>query len=205
MPGHRELRKCNKTTRVAQPAPNYFAHRAGFVTRSKYDTGERTQQTHYEITLSMGANVMQRARRTRSRSRDGRQGFTLMEVLLVLAILVILGTFAVTNFSKVFAGAKIKAAQSQLNEFKTPLSIYQMDIGTYPDNNTGLQALRAAPADLADGSKWGGPYLSSEIPKDPWENDYQYEQLSPDAYKVFSAGPDGQAGTEDDIIATVGE
>ncbi len=148
---------------------------------------------------------MRRPRRNRRRGGYGRDGFTLMEVLLVLAILVILGTFAVTNFSKVFAGAKVKAAQSQLSEFKTPLSIYQMDVGTYPDNNTGLQALRVAPADLADGSKWRGPYLSSDIPKDPWENDYQYEQLGPEAYKIFSAGPDGQAGTEDDIIATVGE
>jgi general secretion pathway protein G len=126
-----------------------------------------------------------------------------MEVLLVLAILVILGTFALTNFSNVFAGAKKRAAESQLNEFKTPLSIYQMDIGSYPDNNQGLQALRVAPPDLVDVTKWNGPYLSSDIPPDPWENPYQYEQLSTGGYRVFSSGPDGQLGTDDDIVKQV--
>ncbi len=83
---------------------------------------------------------MKRRPRLPRRHHAGRQGFTLMEVLLVLAILVILGTFAVTNFGRVFGSAKIRAAESQLSQFKTPLSIYQMEIGAYP---TSLDALRA--------------------------------------------------------------
>ena len=144
-----------------------------------------------------------RRQRTRRPRREDRHGFTLMEVLLVLAILVILGTFAVTNFGKVFAGAKIKAADSQLNAFKNPLSIYQMDIGTFPNSDQGLQALRVAPPDLVNVNKWNGPYLGTDIPKDPWENDYQYELVGPTSYKVSSAGPDGQVGTDDDIIKIV--
>jgi general secretion pathway protein G len=127
-----------------------------------------------------------------------------MEVLLVLAILVILGTLAVTNFSKVFAGAKVKTARNQLSEFKTPLNIYQMDIGTYPDNNAGLQALRNPPADLADVSKWNGPYLGNEIPPDPWDNPYMYERIDQNSFRVYSAGPDGQVGTDDDIVDGAG-
>lgn len=144
--------------------------------------------------------------RTRRPCRNNRHGFTLMEVLLVLAILVILGTLAVTNFGKVFAGAKVKMAEGQLNEFKTPLTLYQLDIGTFPNNDQGLQALRAAPPDLADVTKWHGPYLSTEIPKDPWENDYQYELISTTSgigYRVYSLGPDGQANTDDDIVKLV--
>jgi general secretion pathway protein G len=126
-----------------------------------------------------------------------------MEVLLVLAILVILGTFAVTNFGRVFAGAKVKAADVQLNQFKSDLNIYQMDIGSFPNTDQGLQALRVAPADLVNVNKWNGPYLSTDVPKDPWENDYQYEMDSPTRVRVYSLGPDGQAGTDDDIIKVV--
>jgi general secretion pathway protein G len=143
---------------------------------------------------------MTRKRTTRRLRRSGRHGFTLMEVLLVLAILVIMGTFAVTNFSKVFAGAKVKSAQTQINHLIGPLNMYQMDIGTFPDNNQGLNALRVAPPDLTDPTKWNGPYLGKDIPKDPWENSYYYERLAPKEYRIYSAGPDGQPGTDDDII-----
>ena len=142
---------------------------------------------------------MTRKRTTRRPRRSGRHGFTLMEVLLVLAILVIMGTFAVTNFSNVFAGAKVKTAQTQINHLKGPLNLYQLDIGSFPDNNQGLNALRVAPPDLADPTKWGGPYLGTDIPNDPWENPYQYS-LTTTGYTITSAGPNGQSGDDDDVI-----
>ena len=142
---------------------------------------------------------MTRKRTTRRPRRSGRQGFTLMEVLLVLAILVILGTLAVTNFSKLFAGAKVKLAQNQIAELKPALTYYYYDIGSYPDNNQGLQALRVAPPDLSDPTKWNGPYLETDIPNDPWENAYQYT-LTTSGYTITSPGPNGQAGDEDDVI-----
>lgn len=146
---------------------------------------------------------MKRHSTSRRRRHGRRHGFTLMEVLLVMAILVILGTLAVTNFSRVFAGAKIKAAKTQLNQFKTPLSLYQMDIGTFPDNNQGLQALRTPPPDLADVSKWVG-YLDSDVPPDPWGGQYYYERIDQHSYRVYSAGPDGQANTDDDVVDGAG-
>lgn len=122
-----------------------------------------------------------------------------MEVLLVLAILVILGSLVVANFSGVFASSKIKAAKAQIRAFETQLDIYQLDIGSYPANEQGLQALREPPPDLADPTKWTGPYAKKDIPPDPWSNAYMYELLGANQYRISSAGPDRQAGTEDDI------
>jgi general secretion pathway protein G len=145
---------------------------------------------------------MSRGKRAPRQRHNRSHGFTLMEVLLVLAILVILGTLAATNFQKVFSSAKEDAAKNQLNEFKTPLSIYQMDVGVYPDQNQGLQALRVAPADV-DAAKWRGPYLGTDIPSDPWDHPYVYEGGG-DVYKIYSVGKDGQGNTEDDIIIQSG-
>lgn len=142
--------------------------------------------------------------RIRRRPGHGRRGFTLMEVLLVLAILVILGTLVVTNFSGVLAGSKVRAAQTQLTAFEQQIDIYQLDVGVYPTTQQGLGALRVAPPDLADPSKWQGPYARKDIPKDPWQQDYHYELLSPTQYKLYSSGPDGTPNTADDVINTSG-
>ena len=146
---------------------------------------------------------MNQRRRNRRRRRPS-QGFTLMEVLLVLAILVILGTLVVANFSGIFAASKIKVAKSQLHAFETQLDIYQLDVGVYPSTQQGLASLRAAPADLPDPSKWTGPYAKKDIPKDPWGSDYMYELINAAQYKVLSAGPDGQQNTDDDIVFVSG-
>jgi general secretion pathway protein G len=137
-----------------------------------------------------------------ARRRRCRQGFTLMEVLLVLAILVIMGTIVVVNFSGVFAGSKIKVAKTQITAFKQALETYNLDMGNYPTSQQGLAALNVCPAD-ADAAKWGQgvqrPYIKDAIPKDPWGNDYVYEFIGGDQFTVKSAGPDGQFGTTDDI------
>lgn len=135
----------------------------------------------------------------RARRRRRTRGFTLMEVLLVLAILVILGTLVVANFSSVFASSKIKAAQAQVNAFELPLELFQQDVGVYPSSQQGLEALRQVPADLPDPTKWHGPYLKKDIPPDPWDQAYIYELLGPAQYQIYSAGPDGQPGTDDDV------
>lgn len=147
---------------------------------------------------------MKRHRRTPPRRRVARGGFTLMEVLLVLAILVILGTLVVANFSGIFASSKIKAAQAQISALETQLDIYQLDIGSYPTTQQGLQALRVPPPDLANPTKWTGPYAKKDIPPDPWNSPYFYEWLGPNQYRIYSAGPDGVPNTADDITSTSG-
>ncbi len=139
-------------------------------------------------------------RRNLRRRGSRRRGFTLMEVLLVLAILVILGSIVVANFSGVFSKSKISAAKTQIKAFETPIELYALDVGQPPTSQQGLSALRQAPPDLPDVSKWGPePYLKKEIPKDPWGNDYVYEFLGGGQYKISSPGPDGQLGTADDL------
>jgi general secretion pathway protein G len=133
--------------------------------------------------------------------RRRRRGFTLMEVLLVLAILVILGSLAAMSFTGVMSQSDIDAAKSQVGLLKTPVDLYYNTFRTYPPT---LQALVVAPPDV-DQAKWGriiGPSFPSGLPKDPWNGEYKFAapgSHNPNGYDIWSAGPDGVDGTEDDI------
>ena len=137
--------------------------------------------------------------RSRSRRRS-RAAFTLMEVLLVLVILVVLGSFAAVTIGNVQARANQRAAQAQIGLFKTPISTFQLDTGRYP---TVLEDLLVLPSNLTNPTKWSGPYLDvPQIPIDPWGNPYMYQYpgtRNPTSYDVWSIGPDLQNGTQDDL------
>ena len=134
------------------------------------------------------------------RRKPRRKGFTLLEVLLVLAILVILGSTVTFYFARTQNKAQNRAAQVQINAVSQLLEEYHIDVGSYPSTQQGLAALRAAPQDMADTSRWMGPYGNREVPPDPWNREYQYEYNSQtDTYRIWSLGSDGQDGTEDDI------
>ncbi|OHB80965.1 MAG: type II secretion system protein GspG [Planctomycetes bacterium RBG_16_64_10] len=149
-------------------------------------------------------------RLTRRRPRH-RAGFTLIELLLVLAILVILAGLVGPRILGSQQKADIRSTKAQLAMFKTTLEHYALDMRTFPETEEGLEALIKKPADSDDSDNWGGPYLDSgEIPKDPWGNEYQYEfppshsdrEEFPD---IWSLGPDGDDGTDDDIVNWVTE
>ena len=130
--------------------------------------------------------------------RQRRRGFTLMEVLLVMAILVIMGTFVVANFSGIFGKAKKNAAKTQLNLVAQQLQYYEQDMGTFPPTELGLGALRVAPTDPVGSQRWAGPYAQKEIPPDPWGNTYQYmlesDPINGEAgFKIWSNGPSGNS------------
>jgi general secretion pathway protein G len=130
-----------------------------------------------------------------------RRGFTLIEVLLVLVILVILASFAVMQFGGVRDDAQIDQAKTQIGLFKTGLELYELKFGDFPATNEGLEALRTGPANSADTSNWK-PLLDTQVPLDPWGNPYQYSfpgTHNPNKYDLWSMGPDGQEGTSDDI------
>ncbi len=133
-----------------------------------------------------------------SRRKQRTSGFTLLEVLLVLAILVIMGS-TVTYY---FIGAQQKAnrsqALSQMSMFGQLLTNYHLDVGSYPTTAQSLEALRTPPAELAHMNRWHGPYADKDIPLDPWGNPYQYESDGTQ-YRIWSLGADGQNGTEDDV------
>jgi general secretion pathway protein G len=142
---------------------------------------------------------MNRSLQLRRQRQPRPSGFTLMEVLLVLVILVILGSFAVGMFTSTQRKSLIKAATIQVRAFDTPIGEYYLETNEFPPD---LQALRSPPANLANPAKWGGPYLATEIPLDPWSHPYQYVfpgRYRPESYDNWSLGPDGADGTEDDI------
>jgi general secretion pathway protein G len=133
----------------------------------------------------------------RSAYRD-RRGFTLMEVLLVLAILVILGATAVGVFSGIQRSSNINTAQIQVDAIDSASERYNVTVGTYPNS---IEDLYTMPQGVNPG-KWAGPYLE-DVPLDPWQNNYDFvnpgQQNTVGKPDIWSYGPDGQSGTEDDI------
>ena len=130
-----------------------------------------------------------------------RRGFTLLEILVVLAIIGLLAGLAIGNVGGFFEGARVSAAQLFVNQtVKTPLTAYSLHMGGVPSTAEGLQALAVAPS--ASGN-WRGPYVDGgKIPLDPWGEPYQYAApatKSKAQYDVWSKGPDRQNGTADDI------
>ena len=135
-----------------------------------------------------------------ARLRRSRRGFTLVELLLVLVILGILASLVLPKFTGRTEQARVTAAQTQISTFGTALDAFEVDTGSYPRGQDGLNQLVAAPADVPN---WRGPYLKSEIPLDPWGRAYIYEfpgRINPAGYDLRSTGPDGQPNTADDIV-----
>jgi len=130
--------------------------------------------------------------------------FTLVEILVVLAIIGLLVGVLVTNTDKVFGRSQTAVAGIFVQEtIKVPMVSYRRDMGDYPSTAEGLQALMARPAAKAE--RWHGPYLESKgkkLPVDPWGEPYLYRYpgtKNTDSYDLYSKGPDHQADTADDI------
>lgn len=125
-------------------------------------------------------------------------GWTFMETLIVLAIILVLtttvGFVAVGNLEK----ARVAAARTQIESFATALEAFYMDCGNYPTESQGLGALRKKPETAPSSDSWGGPYLYKDAPKDPWGFEYEYTSPAPDGspYGIRSFGADGAEGGE---------
>jgi general secretion pathway protein G len=136
----------------------------------------------------------------RSLHHQAQEAFTLVELLLVLVILGVLAAIVLPKFTGVSERSRVTAAKTQLSTFKTALGAFEVDMGYYPKGKSGLLDLIQQPRDAQN---WHGPYIESDsIPKDPWGNDYIYEcpgRHNPNFYDVYSAGPDGRVGTDDDV------
>jgi general secretion pathway protein G len=138
-----------------------------------------------------------------------RRGFTLMELLVVLAILVLLMAMVAPRVLKFLGKSDISVAKSQIGSLKKSLDLYSADCRSYPTTEQGLQALIYPPAMGETGTAvrgWDGPYLDGDsVPVDPWGLPYGYSfpptrgrGPGPD---IWSFGPDNMDGTEDDICS----
>ncbi|MBF0542724.1 MAG: type II secretion system major pseudopilin GspG [Nitrospirae bacterium] len=119
-------------------------------------------------------------------------GMSLIEISIVLLIMgMVAAIIGPQLFGKV-GQAKIKTTKAQISDFETALDMYRLDMGRYPTTSEGLKALREQPS---GSSNWKGPYFKKDIPKDPWDHDYQY--TSPGShgdYDILSYGADGVIG-----------
>jgi general secretion pathway protein G len=138
-----------------------------------------------------------------SRRSRRRRAFTLMEILLVLAILVVLASMVGLGYSRIQKSMLISSARTQVGLLEDAVKAYQITVGSLPPN---LDALLVAPPELPNPAKWTGPYLDkTTLPLDPWNQSFQYEIVDPanDKFKIWSNGPDQQPGSSDDIATTL--
>jgi general secretion pathway protein G len=134
----------------------------------------------------------------RGKLHHARGGFTLMEVLLVLVILVVLAAMAVNMFTGTQAQADKDAAKAQVGLLKRGVEMYRFHTRQFPDD---LNALVTRPSDAKLAERWAGPYMD-RVARDPWDNEYQFAapgKHNPETFDIWSAGPDGQDGSADDI------
>ncbi|HSD35433.1 MAG TPA: type II secretion system major pseudopilin GspG [Alphaproteobacteria bacterium] len=129
------------------------------------------------------------------RRRLGEEGFTLVELLVVLAILGLLAAIAAPQVMRQLGGAKSEAAEIQLEKLGGVLDLYRLEIGAYPSTSEGLAALVDKPAAVA---RWNGPYLKNrDSLTDPWGRPYQYRAPGDHGeYDLWSLGGDGRPGGE---------
>ena len=133
-------------------------------------------------------------------SKRTTRGFTLLEVMVVIVILGILASMVVPNLMGSRDKANLQKAVSDVSALETALKMYKVDNYAYPTTEQGIQALVKKPDIEPIPKRFPEEGYVSRLPKDPWGNDYQL--LNPGEHgkiDVFSMGPDGEAGTKDDI------
>ncbi len=141
--------------------------------------------------------------RCAKRDRKSESGFTLVELLVVLVILVLLASVVGPQVIGYLGSSKAKTAKVQIEALSASLELYRLDNGSYPSSSEGLKALVEQPASKPN---WSGPYLrKKKVPPDPWGNDYFYRYPGKQAeFDLYSYGADEkEGGTADasDIVS----
>lgn len=133
------------------------------------------------------------------RPGGGRAGFTLIEVLVVIAVIAMLAALVAPNVFQHVGTAKDATARSQIELLGAALDAYRLDNGRYPSTDQGLNALQVEPSIQPLPSNWRGPYLRKAVPVDPWGSPFIYVspgEINPRNYDLFSLGADSEPGGE---------
>lgn len=121
----------------------------------------------------------------------GSQGFSLLELMAVMVILGFIATIAVPQYFNQVRKAKQQTAKTQIEMLMTAMNAYRMDVGEYPGQSQGLAALAVDPG--VEG--WDGPYLTKEIPLDPWKKEYGYQNPGQHGeIDIYTYGKDNREG-----------
>lgn len=122
-----------------------------------------------------------------------QDGFTLMELLVVILIIGLLTGIVAPRLLGQISKSEVTAARAQLAAFDKALQAYRIDMGRFPSSAQGLAALIAAPPAAR---RWSGPYLQGEVPLDPWGKAYEYRIPGRNGrdYEIISLGRDGERG-----------
>ena len=146
---------------------------------------------------SIGGSFVQRAKHRHGqeicRRGQSQQGFTLVEMLVVITIIGLIMGLIGPRVLNYLSESKVKAAKIQLQSFAGALDLFYLDAGRFPSTAEGLAALvRQTPGVAA----WNGPYLKGgNVPDDPWNNGYVYRSPGEHGlYDIISYGADGQEG-----------
>jgi len=124
--------------------------------------------------------------------RGRLRGFTLLELLVVVAIIGLLVGYVAPRYFGQIGKSEVNTAKAQIDALEKALDQYRLDTGRYPSTELGLKALVERPADEP---KWAGPYLRKGVPLDPWGKPYIYRFPGEKGdFDVLSFGKDGQAG-----------
>lgn len=131
----------------------------------------------------------------KKRNVGAEGGFTLIELLVVLVILGLLAAFAAPQVLKYLGSAKSDAAKAQLQNIASVLDLYRLEVGSYPPDSIGLEALLKAPANTP---RWDGPYVRTrDTLIDPWGQMFAYRIPGQHGtYDLFSLGADQTEGGE---------
>ena len=130
-----------------------------------------------------------------------RTGFTLIEILVVIAVIAILASIVTPMVFRNVGDAKTSSAKAQIEILAIPLDSYRLDNDFYPSTAQGIAALRTRPQGTPTATNWRGPSLRKDVPLDPWRKPYLYlspGQVNPESYDLLSYGRDGKPGGEDE-------
>lgn len=145
--------------------------------------------------------------KTNKRNRKGEAGYSLLEILIVLAIMGLLATMVAPRLFTQLDKSKVTAAKAQAKSLRLALDAYKLDTGNYPKASEGLSVLVKAPQ--SNNGTWYGPYLDGDaLPMDPWNHPFVYEapkldgngrELSPHVISLGADNTPGGTGNNADV------